>query len=202
MQNQGAWNNQRWPTSHSVTWLPGRGRKSQRVSLMWQLNMSEYGAGRQYAHPRHDAKMWQWGNSVTAYCVMSPRFPTYCEGDERKKKASNGFSMWWKGAPADGASVSLFLKTGWQRMRGERWKKWMSTGRNTKPIVPFFFFFFKERWHMTGWEMQMYIQLHGCNMEQLSSIQSPTTRRGWLYRPCTQLAFLLHPHWGLTSSLF
>lgn len=144
MQNQGAWNNQRWPTSHSVTWLPGRGRKSQRVSLMWQLNMSEYGAGRQYAHPRHDAKMWQWGNSVTAYCVMSPRFPTYCEGDERKKKASNGFSMWWKGAPADGASVSLFLKTGWQRMRGERWKKWMSTGRNTKPIVPFFFFFLKR----------------------------------------------------------
>lgn len=92
-----------------VTACPSRARG--------RLNLLDYSVGRHHTRLRDDAKMWQWGNSVTAYCVMSPWFLTYCEGDERKKMASNGFSIWWKGAPADRASVSLFLKTGWQRMR-------------------------------------------------------------------------------------
>lgn len=96
--------------------LPGRGRKSQCVSLACRsLNATVRGIGSHCTRLHHDTKMWQWGNSVTACCVMLLWFLTYC--DERKKMTSNGFSAWWKGAPADRASVSLFLKAEWQRIR-------------------------------------------------------------------------------------
>lgn len=108
-----------------------------------RLNLLDCGVGRHRTRLRDGAKMWQWGNSVTAYCVMSPRFLTYCEGDERKKMASNGFSIWWKGAPADRASVSLFLKTGWQRMRRERRKNGWAQ-REISGLLFSCFFFIKK----------------------------------------------------------
>lgn len=155
-----------------MTGSSGRGRKSQCASLVWRghLNLLDYSVGRRRARLHDDAKMWQWGNSVTAYCVMSPWFLTYCEGDEREKMASNGFSVWWKGAPADGASVSFFLKTGWQRMRRGKKEKWMSTERNIGAHCS------AEATQYGGGMLR--IQLHACNKILISHLYSHPERAG------------------------
>lgn len=114
--------------SHSVSliWRAGVGRG---LWICWRTLLEDT------ARLHHSAWMWQWGNSVSACCVMSQRFLTYCEGDERRKKASNGFSVWWKGAPADGASVSLFLRNKWQRMREEGRKNGWAWGRIPRALL-------------------------------------------------------------------
>lgn len=83
------------------------------------------------------AKMWQWGNSVTAYCVMSPWFLSYCAGDEREKNGEQRIQHMMKGSPCWwGICEALFKKAGWQRMRRRRRKNgWAQREKYIRPIV-------------------------------------------------------------------
>ena len=83
------------------------------------------------------AKMWQWGNSVTAYCVMSPWFLSYCAGDEREKNGEQRIQHMMKGSPCWwGICEALFKKAGWQRMRRRRRKNgWAPREKYIRPIV-------------------------------------------------------------------
>lgn len=111
----------------ATVWLrsSGRGRKSQCASAA-RVNLSDYSVGRYSTRLHDNAKMWQWGNSVSVCCIMLPWSLTYCEGDERKKMVNNGFSIWWKVAPADRAA--LFKD-------GTEWEDMEAKFKKIRPIV-------------------------------------------------------------------
>lgn len=122
-----------------------------------------------------------------------------------KKMASNGFSIWWKGAPADGASVRLFLK----RQDGKEWdgeegKMDEHRERNISGLL----FSWREVAHSRrvggGGErdaVRTTSRLRS-NIYQSPSIQSPRACRGWLYRPRNQLTFSVASTFGLNLFFF
>ena len=120
-----------------------------------------------------------------------------------KKMASNGFSIWWKGAPADGASARLFLK----RQDGKEWdgeegKMVEHRERNISGLL----FSWREVAHSRrAWGGGATLYVASClrsNIYQSPSIQSPRACRGWLYRPRNQLTFSVPSTFGLNLFFF
>lgn len=151
------------------------------------------------------AKMWQWGNSVTAYCVMSPWFLSYCAGDEREKNGEQRIQHMMKGSPCWwGICEALFKKAGWQRMRRRRRKNgWAQREKYIRPIVQLK----RGSTQQTGGgggerdAVRTTSRLRS-NIYQSPSIQSPRACRGWLYRPRNQLTFSVASTFGLNLFFF
>lgn len=107
------------------------------------VNLLDYGAGRRRARLRDDAKMWQWGNSVTAYCVMSQWFPRLIVVRRKRGEKKNG-EQWiqhmMKGSPCWwGICEPLFKDRMAENEKGEK-EKWMSAERNIAAIVHLIFY--------------------------------------------------------------